>query len=78
MSMTNDNIWLENTMQRLSSHGFKITQDIFYEGQIFKFVAHRSRFELTKFGNSETFFVFAEPDTLSRQSLRMFSAKAFR
>jgi len=78
MTTSNDNTWLQNAMQRLSSHGFKIAQDISDEGQAFKLVAHRSRFELTKCGNSETFFVFAEFDTLSRESLRQFSAKSFR
>ena len=78
MSTPNDNTWLENVMQPLSSRGFKTSQNVSYEGQTFKLVAHRSRFELTKFGNSETFFVFAVFDTLSRESLREFSAKAFR
>lgn len=78
MSTSNDDTWLQNAIQRLSSHGFKITRDVSHEGQAFGAVAHRSRFELTKIGNSETFFVFAELDALSRESVRQFSAKAFR
>lgn len=78
MKSPNDDTWLQTAIQRLSSRGFKITRDVCHEGQAFDAVAHRSRFELTKFGNSETFFVFAELDALSRESVRQFSAKAFR
>jgi hypothetical protein len=70
--------WLQNAMARLSSHGFTISQDICYEGQTFKLVAHRSRFELTKCGNSETFFVLGEFETLNRKLMRQFCARAFR
>jgi hypothetical protein len=77
MSTPNDD-WLHGAMQRLSSNGFKIAHDVSYQNQIFKCVAHRSRLELTKFGNSETFFVFAECGTVNRESLRQFCAQAFR
>lgn len=77
MSVQSDNHWLQNAIQHLSSNGFKISKDISYEAQTFKIVAHRSRFELSKFGNSETFFVFAEFDKLSRESMQQFSDKAF-
>jgi len=71
------NDWLGNVGRRLSSGGFKVFRDISHEGRTFKMVAHRSRVELTKFGNCETFFVLSEFDTLSREAMRQFSAKAF-
>lgn len=70
--------WFESVSHRLSSKGFRISESVSYEGDIFRLVAHRSRFELTKFGNSETFFVFADFETLNGESMRLFSAAAFR
>ena len=55
-----------------------ISEDVAYANQLFKVVAHRSRFELTKFGNSETFFVFAEIDLQTPASMRRYSSDAFR
>jgi hypothetical protein len=74
-SLTN---WLHDAETRLSSKGFTISQDVSFDGTCFQMVAHRSRIELTKFGNCERFFVFANFDTLSEASLRQFAAKAFR
>ena len=70
--------WLHEAEARLSSGGFTISHDVSFDGSRFEMVAHRSRIELTKFGNCERFFVFAAFDTLSEASLRQFSAEAFR
>src|ERR1051325_6920460 len=46
--------WLQTAIQRLQADGFTIRNQNY-----FKVVAHRSRFELSKFGNCEAYFVFA-------------------
>ncbi len=65
--------WLSAALQRLESDRFKVRQN----HQDFRAVAHVSRFELTKFGNCETFFVFREFKSLDPAALRSFSAAAF-
>ena len=70
--------WLQRCIDRLSLDGFTISGDVAYSNRLFKVVAHRSRFELTKFGNSETFFVFAEIDLQTPASVRHYSSDAFR
>ena len=70
--------WLRMVLQRLSSDGFSISHNVSFEGQEFMAVAHRSRFELTKFGNSETFFVFGSLQTCDADSIRGFSSLAFK
>jgi hypothetical protein len=72
------NDWLQRVIQRLSLEGFTISENVQFGGELFRAAAHRSRFELTKFGNSETFFVFAEFRELSRESARRFSFNAFQ
>jgi hypothetical protein len=72
------NSWLQKVAQRLSSEGFVMTGDVRFGDTRFKGVAHRSRFELSKFGNSETFFIFGEFGKPTPQSIRWFSGEAFR
>ena len=64
--------WLQTAIQRLLADGFVIMNQNY-----FKVVAHRSRFEITKFGNSETFFIFADIDYLNIDMMRRFSTDAF-
>jgi hypothetical protein len=70
--------WLTEARNRLVAAGFAILDDVPFNGRTFKTVARRSRFELTKFGFYETFFVFAEFSTLNTDVMRPFSADAFR
>jgi hypothetical protein len=44
----------------------------------FLFAAQRSRFEITKFGMSETFFVFGNVPVISPESMAAFSDAAYR
>ena len=69
--------WLNNALQKLHSAGYKISTNVNYQGKTFWAVAHKSGFEITKFGNYETFFVFAEIPNLDYQTLRQFSDFAF-
>ncbi len=70
--------WLRTVLQRLSSDCFSISHNVSFAGQEFMAVAHRSRFEVTKFGNSETFFVFGHFQTCETDSVRRFSSLAFK
>ncbi len=70
--------WLQIVRRRLSSADFVILDDISFGETAFKMVARRTRFELTKFGFSETFFIFAEFGSLNISTLRTFSTKAFQ
>jgi hypothetical protein len=70
--------WLTATRGRLASAGFVLHDDVSFEGRTFQLVGRRTRFELTKFGFSESFFVFGEFDRLTNEDLRQFSAAAFR
>jgi hypothetical protein len=64
--------WLQTALQRLTMDGFTIRQQNY-----FKVVAHRSRFELSKFGNAETYFIFADFDYLDVNLMRRFSTDAY-
>jgi hypothetical protein len=64
--------WLQTAVQRLQTDGFTIRNQNY-----FKIVAHRSRFELSKFGNAETYFIFADVDYLDVNLMRKFSADAY-
>jgi hypothetical protein len=71
--------WLEEVRGRLLAGGFVLLpDDASADDTPFTMVARRSRFELTKFGFSETFFLFAEFDALNPDRMRRFSADAFR
>src|SRR4051812_23039128 len=64
-------------LQKLSSDGFAISKNVTCNGRTFKAVASRTRFELTKFGFAETFFIFEEFDSITEHALRRFSTEAF-
>jgi hypothetical protein len=64
--------WLQTALQRLTADGFTI-----WNQNYFKVVAHKSGFELSKFGNVDTFFIFVDFDYLDANLIRRFSADAF-
>ena len=70
--------WLGVTRDRLASTGFVLLDDVPFEGRTFRLVGRQTRFELTKFGFFESFFVFGEFDHLTKDVLRRFSADAYR
>jgi len=74
--MTND--WLNDVRARLQGAGFVVEENVESKSGRFALVCRRTRFSLTKFGMSETFFVFSRFDRLTNASLRAFSADAFR
>jgi hypothetical protein len=70
--------WLNAVRSRLAAASFVLLDEVEFEGRKFPLVARRSRFELTKFGFSESFFIFAEFDRLTTGALQAFSADAYR
>ena len=77
MTASDGSTWLQTVTEGMAASRFKISSDVSCGDRTFPAVAHRSRFELTKFGNCETFFVFEEFDSLSPAEMRRFSAEAF-
>lgn len=69
--------WLQASLKRLSDDRFRVSHDASSNGQRFTAVAHRSRFELSKFGNCETLFVFGRPSGADATGLRQFCSQAF-
>ncbi len=49
-----------------------------YQPLGFKYAAHRSRFEVSKFGMAETFFTFAEIPEIQGATLQSYSNASFR
>ena len=70
--------WLQAAHGRLAADGFSIRENVQDGGLALRMVAHRSRFELTKFGNAETFFVFAAVQPATTVELSAFSGQAYR
>jgi hypothetical protein len=69
--------WLQKTLQNLSHEGFVISENVARPSGTVRALARRTRFEPTKFGFSETFFVFCEFESISASALRRFSSDAF-
>src|SRR6266852_2068308 len=78
MEIPDSGAWLSNVAARLQADGFSLLHPQIYQPAGFKFAAQRSRFELSKFGNVETFFVFADIPQLTPQSMSGFSNAAFQ
>lgn len=72
------NEWLQHVAPRLQGEGFVHLDPQRYLPRSFKYAVRRTRFEITKFGMAETFFVFAEIENLVPQIMTDFSAAAFR
>jgi hypothetical protein len=70
--------WLETVQSRLTAAGFTTWNNVSAGGLTFLLAARRSGFELTKFGFSENFFIFAEFDRVDIGRMRRFSAHAFQ
>lgn len=66
-----DPVWLEQAARKLKAQGYSLSAPANFQQ-----VAQRTRFELTKCGFSETFFVFKEFDALDVAGLRRFSKQA--
>ena len=70
--------FVQRSLATLEQHGFRISTDLTFEESPIAGVAHRSRFEFTKFGNCETFFVFLNCPDKNEATIRNVSNMAFR
>lgn len=78
MQMSASDAWLNHVAGRLRGDSFEPLPPHDYQPAGFKFAVRRTRFELTKFGMSETFFVFSDIAGLNPQAMGAFSSAAFR
>ncbi|MFO0817412.1 MAG: hypothetical protein U1A77_05690 [Pirellulales bacterium] len=78
MTVPHSESWLQHVAPRLLAGGFQPLPPESYSSQGFMYAVRRTRFEITKFGMSEAFFVFAQIDQLTPQLLSQFSNSAFR
>jgi hypothetical protein len=73
-----DCAWMQTVLGRLHAQGFRVSPNKSFEGQSLGLIAHKSGFKLSAVGNAETFFIFAEFETLDRETMRYYSGLAFR
>jgi hypothetical protein len=78
MSVPHSDAWLTHIAPRLQMAGFEPLAPQTYQPAGFKFAVRRTRFEFTKFGMAEAFFVFADLPKLTLPMLSNFSAAAFQ
>ncbi len=76
--MINNNSWLQSAAQKLAANSYQALPPEKYQPLNFKYAAHRSRFELSKFGMAENFFTFAEIPNLTPEVLRQYTSAAFK
>ena len=74
----NSTPWLNHVSQKLAANDFKPLAPQIYQTMGYKYAAHRSRFEISKFGMAETFFTFAEIENVQPQTLQVYAATSFQ
>jgi hypothetical protein len=77
-SVASAETFLSTVRPRLVSEGFDCQEDVSFDGNKFPLAARRSRFEVTKFGFAETFFVFDAFPEIDMAGLHSFSDTSFR
>ena len=78
MEAADPQAWLQERLQRLRNDGFVISENVSLSDTVIPALARRTRFELSKFGMFETFFIFQTFGSVDEQQLRSFSKQAFR
>ncbi len=68
---------LHRICSRLAPDGFELFHNVQAANGVFRLVARRSRFELSKFGIHEVFFVFADVYNPDPNTMSGYSAAAF-
>jgi hypothetical protein len=71
------NDWLQRVQARLSADGYQFLPNPASYTEQFQLAARRSRFQLSKFGNYETFFVFSNLGVPDIGRMSAFSTAAF-
>lgn len=80
MQQTKNSIeeYVATVKERLEFDGFNCQESVAYQDYTLRCVAKKTRFELTKFGYSETFFCFAEIPSPTINNLQKFSSDCFK
>ena len=73
----NSTPWLQHVSPKLAANGFQPLPPEVYQPLSYKYAVRRSRFEITKFGMAESFFMFAEIPDLRADVMQSFSATSF-
>jgi hypothetical protein len=73
-----DEQYLDRVIGRLKSHGYRISGDIKYENQVFKYTARKTIFEAERFGLFTTFFIMTKMGKPDFDLLKEFSSVAFK
>ena len=76
--MINSTPWLQHVSQSLAANAFRPMAPELYQPQGYLYAAHRSRFEVSKFGMAETFFTFAEIPNVQSGVLQSYSSLSFQ
>ena len=76
--MPDSGAWLNRVSERLQSDGFEFLPPQSFQTTGFRLTARQARFEITKFGMAETFFVFADIHVLTPELMARFSNDAFQ
>ena len=74
----NSTPWLQHVSQKLAANGFRPLAPEKYQPMGYKYVAHRSRFEISKFGMAEAFFTFAEIENVHGPTLQAYAGTSFQ
>jgi hypothetical protein len=69
--------FLQNASQKLGANGYRPMAPEAYQPLGYKFAVHRSRFEPSKFGMAERFFLFAEIPNIEAAVLQQYSSSSF-
>jgi hypothetical protein len=73
-----DEQYFKSVIGRLKSHGYRVSSDIEFKNEVFKYAARRTKFEFERFGIVTTFFIFTRMKTPDFNSLKKFTSAAFK
>ena len=74
----NSTSWLQYVSQKLAANSYQQLPPGTYKQQQFRYAVRRSGFEISKFGNAEYFFTFADISNLDPQVIQQYSGSAFK
>jgi len=70
--------YLQKVKQRMEADGFRITENVVYDGQAFRYVAERKRAAIEFLNLERIVFILAPLESVDRARLREFSRRCFR
>lgn len=75
--MTSSAQWLESLTANLIAQNYTIKNSESYDGVTYSLAAHRGRFEITKFGYAEYFYLVSELHNPTLEQVKQACAKSF-